>query len=227
MRSMWDYFGRKGVPLAARLVLAVASLTVILQSAPAIVAAQNMGYDPTVLDVPPQPAPAQPVPREPAPVQPRQASSTARLSTIQVRRELAIERWLRPGEYVWNDDDAPATGPTIIVANIRARVMSVYRAGHEIGRTSLIYGADNKPTPLGTFPILEKDADHWSNLYDAPMPHMLRLTWDGVAIHGAMTMADDAATRGCLGIPREFAELLFRAVRVGDQVIVWDGVTSA
>ena len=104
--------------------------------------------------------------------------------------------------------------------------MSVYRAGVEIGRSSLIYGADNKPTPLGTFPILEKDADHWSNLYDAPMPHMLRLTWDGVAIHGSPTLEEALATRGCVGLPTEFAAHLFDAVRVGDQVIVWDGVTS-
>jgi len=229
MRSMWDYFGRRGVPIAARLVLALASIAVILQSAPALVSAQNMAYDPAVLDVAtsPRAAPASPVAATPTRAEEPRQRATARLSSINVRRELAVDRWLRPGEWVWNDDGAPATGQVVIVANIRARVMSVYRAGHEIGRTSMIYGADNKPTPLGTFPILQKRADHWSNLYDAPMPHMQRLTWDGVAIHGAMSMADDAATRGCLGIPLEFAELLFRVTRVGDQVMIWDGVTSA
>ena len=92
-------------------------------------------------------------------------------------------------------------------------MLSVYRGGVEIGRSSLIYGADNKPTPLGTFPILEKDADHHSNLYDAPMPHMLRLTWDGVALHGSPTLEEALATRGCVGLPVQFAELLFSAVR--------------
>ena len=52
MRSMWDYFGRRGVPIAARMILAAASVAVILQSAPALVSAQNMAYDPTVLDTP-------------------------------------------------------------------------------------------------------------------------------------------------------------------------------
>lgn len=148
------------------------------------------------------------------------------LSTVQVRSELAIPHWLRPGEFAWNDEGVPP-GETVLVVNIRARILSVYRDGVEIGRSSLIYGADDKPTPTGTFPVLEKDADHVSNLYDAPMPHMLRLTWDGVAIHGSAELRDDAATRGCVGLPREFAALLFDVVRVGDRVIVWDGVTPA
>ena len=118
-------------------------------------------------------------------------------------------------------------GRTIVVVNIRARVLSVYRGGVEIGRSSLIYGADNKPTPVGSFPILQKDADHRSNLYDAPMPHTLRLTWDGVAIHGSPTLEEALATRGCVGLPVEFARLLFDQVRVGDRVVIWDGVTSA
>ena len=155
------------------------------------------------------------------------ATPTATLSTIRVTRELAVPHWLEPGQYVWDDEGAPATGQTIVVVNIRARVLSVYRAGVEIGRSSLIYGADNKPTPLGTFPILEKDADHHSNLYDAPMPHMLRLTWDGVAVHGSPTLEEALATRGCVGLPTAFAELLYGAVRVGDRVVIWDGVTSA
>jgi lipoprotein-anchoring transpeptidase ErfK/SrfK len=36
-------------------------------------------------------------------------------------------------------------------------------------------------------------------------------------------MADDAATHGCIGLPKEFAELLFGQVRVGDQVVIWSG----
>jgi lipoprotein-anchoring transpeptidase ErfK/SrfK len=146
---------------------------------------------------------------------------------VQVTRELDIPHWLRPGEFVWTDQAVPNSGSTVVVVNLRARVLSVYRAGVEIGRSSLIYGADNKPTPIGEFPVLEKRADHVSNLYDAPMPHMLRLTWDGVALHGSPELRDDLATRGCVGLPREFAAMLFDVVGVGDRVIVWDGVTTA
>lgn len=208
--------------IAAKLTSFAAGAALLLFGAPAIVPA---------LESAPAPAPrqAQAAPAEAA-VRQLAAATTGRpmtLGDVEVRRELDIPHWLRPGEYVWDDEGAPASGPTVVVVNIRARVLSVYRAGIEIGRSSLIYGADNKPTPHGTFPVLEKDADHISNLYDAPMPHMLRLTWDGVAIHGSANMADDAATRGCVGLPEEFAALLFDVVGVGDQVIVWDGTNAS
>ena len=107
--------------------------------------------------------------------------------------------------------------------NIRARVLSAYRDGVEIGRSSIIYGANDKPTPFGTFPILQKDADHRSTIYDgAPMPHMLRLTGDGISIHGS-EIADDYATHGCIGLPKAFAALLFKAAHVGDPVLIWKG----
>ena len=215
--------GMRRIGNAARLVVGAAAALILLQTAPALLSAQAAdGGAPTAPAVAPAPA-APPAAAVRAPI----ASATATLSTIRVTRALAIPHWLRPGEYAWDDEGAPAAGPTIVVVNIRARVLSVYRAGVEIGRSSLIYGADNKPTPLGTFPILEKDADHRSNLYDAPMPHMLRLTWDGVALHGSPTLEDALATRGCVGLPVAFAELLFGAVRVGDRVVIWDGVTSA
>ena len=149
---------------------------------------------------------------------PRRPRSVAE---VRIVRELAISRWLRPGEYAWNDEGVP-NGDTVIVVNIRARVLSVYRGGVEIGRSSIIYGADNKPTPTGTFPILEKDADHVSNLYDAEMPWMLRLTWDGIAIHGS-PVGETVVTHGCVGIPDEFAELLFREAKKGDLVMVTNG----
>jgi lipoprotein-anchoring transpeptidase ErfK/SrfK len=152
----------------------------------------------------------------------RPKAATLSIRDVRIRRELPITQWLKPGEYAWNDEGVPV-GPVVIVVNIRARVMSVYRDGIEIGRSSVIYGSNEKPTPFGTFPILQKDANHRSTIYDgAPMPHMLRLTGDGVAIHGS-EMADDYATHGCIGLPREFAALLFQAAHVGDPVLIWKG----
>lgn len=197
--------------MAARLVLCAALAVLVPSSALATPPGQPLSYE--LASAPP-----------PGPVATRDATAT--LSSIRVTRELAVPQWLRPGEFAWDAEAAAAQGRTIVVANIRARVLSVYRDGVEIGRSSLIYGADNKPTPMGSFPILQKRADHRSNLYDAPMPHMLRLTWDGVALHGSPTLEEALATRGCVGLPVEFARLLFAQVNIGDQVVIWDGVTS-
>jgi lipoprotein-anchoring transpeptidase ErfK/SrfK len=166
-------------------------------------------------------SPAGPAP-EPMPAVgsrvPPPASATLLMA---VRSELALPP-LKAGEYAWNDEGAPVEGETVIVVNLATQLLSVYRGGYEIGRSSIIYGADNKPTPIGTFPIIEKKKDHISNLYGAPMPFMLRLTRDGIAIHGSV-VEDGTATHGCIGIPNEFAALLFRAAKLGDRVLIAEG----
>jgi hypothetical protein len=123
------------------------------------------------------------------------------------------------GEFFWDETGAPRARPEIVV-DLRAEQLYVYRGGVEIARAVITRGWKNYKTPTGTFPILEKDADHYSSTYDrAPMPYNLRLTWQGIAIHGA-DVDDIAATHGCIGIPLEFAKTLFRNMRVGDKVHV-------
>lgn len=127
---------------------------------------------------------------------------------------------LEPGEYLW-EPQRGGNGPIEIVADVARDRLYVYRGGAEIGRTILIYGADDKPTPLGTFKILQKKRHHVSNIYGAPMPFMMRLTWDGVAIHGSGETVDNRwATHGCIGLPDEFAALIFPLAKVGDRVTV-------
>ena len=99
------------------------------------------------------------------------------------------------------------------------QLMSVFRGGHEIGSTVILYGADSKSTPSGAFTILEKKPDYYSRTYDAPMPYMLRLTSDGVAIHGS-NVREGWATHGCIGVPLDFARLIFGAAKKGDLVVI-------
>jgi lipoprotein-anchoring transpeptidase ErfK/SrfK len=51
------------------------------------------------------------------------------------------------------------------------------------------------------------------------MPFTLRLTNDGVSIH-ASSVRWGAATHGCIGVPPPFAERLFNAAKLGDEVLV-------
>lgn len=122
------------------------------------------------------------------------------------------------GEFTWDDTGVPP-GPVWILVDLSAQTMSVFRGRHEIGTAITLYGVDDKPTPLGRFTVLERRKDHHSNLYDAPMPFMLRLTNDGVAIHGS-DVREGAGTHGCLGVPLEFGSHLFEAMRVSDEVII-------
>lgn len=139
----------------------------------------------------------------------------------EIKRILKIDGPMKHGDYVWDEKGVPA-GPLVITVDLKAQTLSVFRNGYEIGATVILYGADNKQSPTGTFPIIEKDADHVSNLYDAPMPYMLRLTNDGVAIHASDVKLGNA-THGCIGVPLPFAKLLFDRAKLGDRVIVTNG----
>lgn len=138
-----------------------------------------------------------------------------------VKSLLAVKAPLHFGDYSWDDRGVPA-GPTWIRINLRSQLISVFRGGHEIGTAVIVYGGDNKQTPAGKLHILGKARNHRSSLYDAEMPYTLRLTDDGVSIH-ASSVRWGAATHGCIGVPLPFAERLFNAVRIGDEVVVASG----
>lgn len=142
-------------------------------------------------------------------------------SSFIVKRVLKIDGPFRHGDYVWDDEGVPA-GPLVITVDLKAQTLSVFRDGYEIGASVMIYGANDKPSPVGIFPISQKDADHVSSIYDARMPYMLRLTADGIAIHGSDVQYGNA-THGCIGVPTAFAKLLFGQAKLGDKVIITDG----
>jgi hypothetical protein len=135
-----------------------------------------------------------------------------------VRSVLNITKPMHFGNFVWDENHIPQ-GPVWVRIDLTRQILSVFRDGHEIGSAVILYGADGKPTPRGSFTILEKDAHHYSRSYDAPMPYMLRLTKDGVAIHGS-NVREGWATHGCIGVPLDFARLLFRVANKGDPVVI-------
>jgi hypothetical protein len=178
---------------------------------------------PAARDAAPAPV-TKPAPKPAAKITERRSDQPMALDprALTVKRVLQIDGPFRHGDFVWNEDGAPATGPIIITVDLRAQTLSVFRAGYEIGAAVILYGATDKPSPLGAFPITQKDADHVSNLYDAPMPYMLRLTSDGVAIHGSDVKWGNA-THGCIGVPVPFAQKLFGVTKLGDVVVITNG----
>ncbi len=129
------------------------------------------------------------------------------------------------GDYIWNDEGVPA-GPMLVTVDIATQLIHVFRGGREIGTAVVLYGANDSPTPLGTFPIMDKDADHVSSIFKSPMPYNLRLTGDGVAVHGS-NVRWGWGSNGCIGVPVAFAKLLFAQIKVGDRVIISRGKTPA
>ncbi|MES2327715.1 MAG: L,D-transpeptidase family protein [Pseudomonadota bacterium] len=141
-----------------------------------------------------------------------------------VKSLLAVKAPLRFGDYSWDDRGVPV-GPTWIRVDLGSQLMSVFRGANEIGTAVIVYGGDNKQTPSGKLHILGKARDHRSSLYDAQMPYTLRLTNDGVSIH-ASSVRWGAATHGCIGIPLPFAQRLFDAAAIGDEVVIVGGAPT-
>ncbi len=174
---------------------------------------------------------ATPLPARPANVQNIAAQITGAANPLSapagfdVVRPVLLEQPLAFGYYFWDERALKASGrsgPIRVVVDLDAEQLYVYRSGMEIARTRITRGWAEHQTPTGVFPILEKDKDHYSSTYDdAPMPFNLRLTWPGVAIHGA-DVDNVSGTHGCIGVPLEFAEMLFANTRLGDTVLITD-----
>ncbi len=117
-----------------------------------------------------------------------------------------------PADRSGSPERAPA-GPVAIIVSIPRQAVFVYRNGIQIGMSPCSTGKKGHETPTGVFTILQKAKVHHSSTYDnAPMPHMERLTWDGIALH-AGKLPGYPASHGCVRLPPEFAAKLYDSHR--------------
>ena len=70
------------------------------------------------------------------------------------------------------------------IVSIKSQQVTLYDAEGWILRAPVSTGVKERETPAGIFAVVEKKEDHRSNMYDdAHMPHMHRITWNGIALH--------------------------------------------
>src|SRR3984957_17023986 len=113
-----------------------------------------------------------------------------------------------------------AGDPIMAIVSLRSQRITIYDANGWILRAPVSSGQRDLETPAGIFSVIQKDADHHSNLYDdAFMPNMQRLTWSAIALHGG-PLPGYPASHGCVRMPFDFAERLFDMTELGLRVIV-------
>ena len=113
-----------------------------------------------------------------------------------------------------------AGAPIMAIVSLKSQQVTIYDADGWILRAPVSSGQKGRETPAGVFSVIQKDADHHSNLYDdAFMPHMQRITWSGIALHGG-PLPGHAASHGCVRMPYDFAERLFGETKLGMRVII-------
>ena len=128
----------------------------------------------------------------------------------------AKERVQSPEETAQRD----AGEPIMAIVSIKSQRVTFYDADGWIFSAPVSTGIKGRETPAGVFAVIEKDLDHHSTLYDdASMPHMQRLTWNGIALHGG-PLPGYAASHGCVRMPYGFAENLFDKTQIGMRVII-------
>lgn len=123
----------------------------------------------------------------------------------------------RPIESV---ETRTAGEPVLAVVSLNTQRITVYDANGWILRAPVSSGTRGRETPPGIFSVIQKEAEHYSNLYDdAYMPHMQRITWSGIALHGG-ALPGYAASHGCVRLPFDFAARLFDLTQLGLRVVI-------
>jgi lipoprotein-anchoring transpeptidase ErfK/SrfK len=128
----------------------------------------------------------------------------------------------RPGKAALHETDKTPPIPKgllHIIVSIDKQRATLYADGQAVAQTKISSGTATHPTPMGVFSILQKNRHHVSNLYDAKMPYMQRITWSGAALHEG-PLPGYPASHGCVRLPNEFAQLLWKATKIGARVII-------
>src|SRR5207342_44868 len=132
----------------------------------------------------------------------------------------AAPKQARPAQPQETTAPREAGEPIMAIVSIKTQQVTFYDAEGWILRAPVSTGVKERETPAGIFAVIEKDRDHHSTMYDdAWMPHMQRITWNGLALHGG-PLPGYAASHGCIRMPFGFAEKLFDKTRIGMRVII-------
>jgi lipoprotein-anchoring transpeptidase ErfK/SrfK len=114
----------------------------------------------------------------------------------------------------------PPAGPHMLIVSVKSQNVSFYANGKLVSQSPVSTGKATNPTPYGVFSVIQRNRHHRSNIYSgAPMPYMQRLTWSGIALHEGK-LPGYAASHGCIRLPEQYANYLWRTIRMNTRVIV-------
>jgi lipoprotein-anchoring transpeptidase ErfK/SrfK len=107
--------------------------------------------------------------------------------------------------------------PIMAIVSIKSQKVTIYDGDGWVLRAPVSTGTAGRETPPGVFSVVQKDKDHRSSLYDdAWMPHMLRITWNGIALHGGpLSMRSADQERQALPVPSDEEGAMSPARRSG------------
>ncbi len=190
------------------------------------------------------PSPAIPVPTTPAPAPDMQPDAPAPQESSPAPA---------PEEKPEMEEPEPTPAPEppspySIEINLSAQRAYLLEDGNIIAQSPICSGRPSKPTPTGNFSVIQKDLNHFSNLYGAfvdihsgrvvkagadaamptpkgckfvPAPMKWFMRFDGATGMHAGILPGYAASHGCVRMPASKAELFYNTVEVGTPVHVF------
>ena len=149
--------------------------------------------------------------------------------------------------YEWDDDRGP--GEVTIEIDLSSQTATYKRGGRPIGWSFVSTGKEGHDTSPGSYKITEKMEVKFSNRYGwitdeagnvtngdakpstpvppgqiyhpAPMRYWMRITSYGIGLHqGEIPRPGEAASHGCIRLPKNFVPTLFEVTKVGTPVKV-------
>lgn len=148
-------------------------------------------------------------------------------------------------QWTWTGDGV--SGSPSITIDLSDQTARFYKGGVEVGSAPVSTGREGYSTPTGRFSVIQKNADHISNLYGdyvdasgevivrnvgvhkdrrppgtsfqgAPMPCFMRVT-GAVGMHAGY-LPGYAASHGCIRLPRGAAEKFYEHAGHGTPVTI-------
>lgn len=108
----------------------------------------------------------------------------------------------------------------LAVVSIKDQRITLYDADGVALRSHVSSGQIGLETPSGVYSVLQKEVEHYSNVYDdAAMPFMQRITWSGIALHAGV-LPGYPASHGCVRMAYQFAQRIFPLTRLGMRVVI-------
>jgi len=146
-------------------------------------------------------------------------------------------------------DPGNAKGNPLVRINLKQQRAKFYKGSTLVGISKISSGREGFGTPSGSYKILQKNADHISNIYGvwktpdgtivnddvdlrkqpvpppgliyegAAMPNFMRITQGGVGMHAGY-IPGYPASHGCIRMPERMSRIFFENVSIGTPVIV-------
>jgi hypothetical protein len=114
---------------------------------------------------------------------PRRAArlAIAAVAALIVAADPAGAASRRAGRAVEAAAPREAGAPIMAIVSLKNQQVTIYDSEGWVLRAPVSTGQKGRETPAGVFSVIQKEAEHHSNLCDdASMPHMHRITWSGI-----------------------------------------------